>query len=214
MLKNTLKVSVIIASLSACTEYKKHNDFSAFDAFKRDSEQGLEINCEDVINTKILKDAGLYFTLEYTDDVIDYIEYGGYSFKECSNISVMVDKYCDKSIDMYVNSFMNNSYGDEPTDEYKNVCGDKIIEKFKLVNHSYVLPTKENKFVVLNNIGQMFDPKAIVGLSFSYEQPYLWLLTIKTKDESFNLYWGDEKLWEKAKLDFAKIATENTQTQI
>lgn len=207
--KKVIILPILIALFGCSDDIKEKDDYTAFDDFKVKSKSNQAINCNALASTVIKKERGNWLNKKsYTDNIIDYVSDDGYTFPECSNVTQIITKYCNENVDIVIKRALDG-YDNESLFGNGKFCHSVFLKKFKLTNSTYKLPNVNNRFLILNNLGVMIDPKLITGFSFSKKTPYLWFLTVITEEKQYVLYWGDESLWKKAKVELSQMATKH-----
>lgn len=206
-MKKILFISLCLFCVTACDDlsFNTHRNGGYYESEEKKSRRGEKIDCKELVSPEpYLKNLILGTQLIYKQfhgDILSYVhEY--YSFNECSReIKEKITEYC-------ATGFTENSplNGHVPDEKYRHFCPEETKKGLSLVNYKYVLPTADNKFIVIESLNEMFDPKNIISLSYKKGR-YFWTLTIRTNDNQFELYWNSKDLWEKAILDFSKTAS-------
>ena len=199
----------ILSGLVGCSsEYNDYDNWESFETFKQDDLAGKKIDCKALISTTIKRNGSMRHS-DWHHDFYDYQRDSDYTFQSCKvEIAASVNEYCQSRLNSVVESYINDTYGDEPGGTYKYHCDETIREGLSHVEDSYDLPTPENGYLVFHRAGEMVNPNDITRISFGAEiDESLWHVTVHTKTDRIKLYYGDRSKWEKTKSELAKSST-------
>lgn len=192
-----------------CSNYLSSDDWGIFTDLHNKDLQGETVGCKTLTSSTVVQEPNRTFGSPIVYDVLDYMFNNDVSFNQCRDmLDNVISKYCERRVSSAYDSIIkrkNHNYN--VSSKAKYFCSDTLRERL-VVNFRYSLPSKDNMFITLEDIGVMIKPSSISKIDFgSHEEFNLNYLSLYTEDGGYKLMFSDIDLFEKAKADFAYSAT-------
>ena len=168
----------------------------------------------EVIDCKELQSAVIESEFGYNETVLDFEYDTGQRFTQCrTEIDEMRSNYCSKLVYPAAQHLLGKSGYSAPGSRVFASCKNELKLALSAVKYTYTLPSREIKFLVLNDLGEMIDPSLVTKISFRKEvfpsEIAVWAITLHTEEKCYDLYFSDKADWETAKHELAILASNN-----